>query len=664
MRTKFFILLVAVFLLTSLGSPVMPARANPTLTPADPIQVGQIGGVTNAVALNGDHLYFNVGPRIVRMDIPAASPGEPTKPGAYSGILPGIPVDIKVANGFIYAAMGTAGVAIVDESSLQPVISKTLPLDEYASAVAVGPQDLYVAAGSTGIAYFDLGAGKNELVYQGAKTFASPALYITDVETSGGSLFASANNQASKPVNRGGVMKFDISSLPVLGAPVSTKAQIDVNALAISSGNVFAAADTTLYVLDVGSLSDTSSLSSTHSGTKIALSPNSKTVYLVGAAGIDVVDVSTLAAPVLKTSSPIATSGSAQGLVATVFTGNSSTFLYIADFYAGLSIASSPQTAPQTITLNSPGYVLARPAISRVVAGAGKQAFTDSNGTTLQTIGTSNITSLNLVGSGITPPTAIYAMTTSQNSLLAAAGSTGLLRYQISAGSEPSSPDSFALPSGSAYSLAVNGQNALVAAGTDGLEVVNIQGTMSEVGHSIGLPDFDSDFQKVDWQGNYAYIADGNGNFRIYDMTDPTGPLPTNGKLAQTGLMDVKVSGNFVFLACGVDGVKVADVTDKAHPSFITGASYATGPGVAQSLVIYNNYLFVTAGSSGVIILSIQNNGHLNYVTTVPTSGNALQLALVSGAGLYVATEYGGLVMIQTPLIPSNSYYFMPLILR
>jgi hypothetical protein len=292
------------------------------------------------------------------------------------------------------------------------------------------------------------------------------------------------------------------------------------------------------------------------------------------------------------------------------------------------------------------------------VAGAGSQAFTDSNSSTLQTVNTSNLSALSLVGSGVTPPTAIYAMTANQNQLLAAAGSSGLLRYQISAGNEPSSPDSFALPSGAAYSLAVSGSNALVAAGPDGLEVVNISGTMSDVGHTIGLPDFNSDFQKVDWQGNYAYIADGNGTFRIYDMTDPTGPLPTNGKLAQTGIMDVKVSGNLAFLACGADGVKVADVTDKANPVFISGAVYATSPGVAQNIAVFKNYLFVASGSSGVIILAFQPNGHLNYITTVPTGGNALQLALVPNAGIYVATENGGMTMLLTPLIMTNISYF------
>jgi hypothetical protein len=107
------------------------------------------------------------------------------------------------------------------------------------------------------------------------------------------------------------------------------------------------------------------------------------------------------------------------------------------------------------------------------------------------------------------------------------------------------------------------------------------------------------------------------------------------------------------------------DVGSEAfRPVFISGAGYTTTPGVAQSLAVFNNYLFVAAGSSGVIILAIQPDGHLNFVTTVPTGGSALQLALVSGAGLYVAAENGGLTVIQTPLIPSNSYYFMPLIFR
>ncbi len=671
MRKKFPILLLIVVLLTSLGSPVRPAQALSVLTPADPVRVGQLGGVTNTVVFNGNQLFFNVGPRIVRLDVPAGSPGAPAKPGIYSDILPGIPVDIKVANGFIYMAMGVKGVAIVDAASMLIVANLALPLNSYANAIAVGRNYLYVAAGNTGIIYYNLGPTKNQLLLQGILPFNTPIRKITDVETtlagSVESLYASANNNAGLPANAGGVVKFDISLSPDLTSPVSTVEGIDINFLAVSSSNVFAGGKNTLYVLNPDTLASAGSLAPVHTATNISLSPDAKNVYLISSNGLDVIDVNTPSTPVLKTPTPFVTQGSIRDVAAAVFSGSTNIFLFIADNYAGLSIASSPQAAPQTITLDSPGYVLARPAMSRAVSGFGSQVFIDSNYSDLLTFNASNLNNLMEIGLGVGRATSNNSMIISHNMLLVAGGYQGLLRYNISDGSEPLFIDSFTLPdNAAAYGLVVEWPNAIVAAGHDGFYIVNIDGPMSVLGSTLKpLPgSFLSDFESVDWQGNFAYVADLDGNLRIYDMSDLSGPLPTNGFLAQSGMSDVKVSGNFAFLACGINGVKVADITDKTNPVFIPGAGYATAPGLAQHLIIYNNYLFVAAGTSGVIILAIQPNGQLTFVTSIPTGGDASQIAVVEGVGLAVASANGGLTVIQTPLIPFTTYAYFPQILR
>ena len=673
MRTRFSALLLIVFLLTSFISPALPVKAFSALTAADPVQVGQIGGVTNVVFLDGNHLFFNVGPRMVRMDVSPASPGAPIAPGAYGGILPGVPVDIKVSNGFIYLAMGRAGVAIVNATSLLVIASQTLPGNNYANAIAVGRNYLYAAAGSSGIVSYNLGTGKNQLLLQGNLSFTNPngnIRTITDVETtlagSVESLFASGNNNAALPINMGGVVKFDISSSPVMTTPAKSDEGIDINYLVVSSSNVFAAGKNTLYVLNSGTLASSGSLTPVRPAINISLSPDRKSIYLVSSSGIDVIDVSAPASPVLKTATPIATQGSARYVASAIFTGNTHTFLYIADYFAGLSIASSQQTTPQSIILDSPSYVLPRPATSRAVAGIGQQVFLDNNSSDLLTINATNLANPRFIGSGIQSGS-INFMTITHNMLLVAAGPQGLLRYQISADGEPSFIDSFVLPDGAAaFSMAISWPNAVIAAGHNGFYVVNIDGPVSVIGSTLPpLPDFGlSDFQRMDWLGNYAYVADYDGNFRIYDMTELTGPLPTNGFLAQSGISDVKVSGNFAFLAAGINGIQVADVTDPANPVFISGAGYATAPGLAQSLVIYHNYLFVAAGTSGVIILTIQPNGHLNFLASIPTGGDATQLAVVEGAGLYVASANGGLTVIRTPLVPFKSSSFMPIIFR
>ena len=65
MRTKLFTLSLLVLLLASLVAPAL-VQATPTAVLTSLTEVGQAGGVTNAVVLSGGQLYFNVGPRIAR----------------------------------------------------------------------------------------------------------------------------------------------------------------------------------------------------------------------------------------------------------------------------------------------------------------------------------------------------------------------------------------------------------------------------------------------------------------------------------------------------------------------------------------------------------------------------------------------------------------------
>jgi hypothetical protein len=298
MRTKFFVLPLLVALLTSLIAPVLVRGAVASQT-----VVGQIGGVTNAVVLSGGQLYFNVGPRIVRMTVPDGSPWAPSLPGTYGGILPGIPVDIKVANGFVYVAMGRAGVAVVDGASLQPLGVLILPSTAYAAAVAVGPERLYVAAATAGIVSYNLGSDNKTLTYSATDAFTSPVRNFTDVEVldtgTAKFLFASANNAATSPAERGGVLKFDVTGTPDPGTPSSTT-QIDVNALSLSASVVYAAGDSTFYALGASALGILGTVALANPGVQLDLRPIASSamyVFVATTGGLDVVDVTSPAAP-------------------------------------------------------------------------------------------------------------------------------------------------------------------------------------------------------------------------------------------------------------------------------------------------------------------------------------------------------------------------------
>ena len=184
--------------------------------------------------------------------------------------------------------------------------------------------------------------------------------------------------------------------------------------------------------------------------------------------------------------------------------------------------------------------------------------------------------------------------------------------------------------------------NVVVADGTNGLVIVNVDGPLALTG-SAPAPAFDSNFIGVDFQGNLAYVVDGNGALRIYDLTDPSGPIAL-GTLALQGVLDVKVFGNFAYLACGDRGLRVVDISDPNAPAFV-GEDFLELTGLPQSLLIYKSYLLVAAGEAGMHMLRIQPDGQLVPGTTFHFGGNTLRIALGSDGFLYSANESAGMAM-------------------
>ena len=304
MRTKLFTLSLLLMLLTTLVAPI-PTRAGPGIAAGPSLSlVGQIGGVTNAVVFSGGQLFTNIGPRIARMAISQADPEAPALPPTLGGILPGVPEDLKLANGYLYLALGEAGVAVVDLTTLNAVSVQALPFQGFASAVAVGSQRLYAAVGTAGILAYDLGSDRKTLTLSQTKTF-TPAQNISDVETQsvtvGGatteSLFVSANNGTDVDPDLGGVYKFDITSSPQLGDPVALSAAMGINAIDMNDSHIFAAGNARLYALDLASLGTASSVDMVSPAFQLSVGANVDLVYAMTSEGLEIIDFTYAGSP-------------------------------------------------------------------------------------------------------------------------------------------------------------------------------------------------------------------------------------------------------------------------------------------------------------------------------------------------------------------------------
>lgn len=76
--------------------------------------VGQVGGIANAVVVQGIYAYLGIGPRLVILDV--SEPALPTLIG-QTAVLPNIVEDVAVVGSCAYLALNDSGLRIIDISS-------------------------------------------------------------------------------------------------------------------------------------------------------------------------------------------------------------------------------------------------------------------------------------------------------------------------------------------------------------------------------------------------------------------------------------------------------------------------------------------------------------------------------------------------------------------
>lgn len=193
---------------------------------------------------------------------------------------------------------------------------------------------------------------------------------------------------------------------------------------------------------------------------------------------------------------------------------------------------------------------------------------------------------------------------------------------------------------GYANNVDVAGNYAYVAAGSTGLQIVNvadrrfpfIEGALNTAGNA-------NDVRVV---GNLAYIADGAAGLQIIDVSVPTAPV-LRGTYNTTGnANDVVVVGNRAYVADGVSGLQIIDVTNRASPVFL--GTYDT-PGNANGVAVSGNLAAVADGASGVRIVDVSNPVLPVSVGSIATV-NALDVD-VEGNIAYVADYTGSLKVID-----------------
>ena len=228
-----------------------------------------------------------------------------------------------------------------------------------------------------------------------------------------------------------------------------------------------------------------------------------------------------------------------------------------------------------------------------------------------------------------------------------AAGDSGLQIMDISDPDAPTLVGSYVTP-GSALDVAVVGDLAFVADNYSGLQIVDISDPAAPT--LVGSFDTPSFVWDVTVAGDLAFVADSDA-LQIVDVSDPAVPTLVGSIDTLNYPRGVVVAGDLAFVANHESGLQIVDISNPAAPALV--GSYDT-PGVAWGVVVAGGLAFVADQVSGLQIVDISDPAAPTLVGSYDTPSSATGVA-VSGDRAYVADNYSGLhiVDISDPAAPT-----------
>jgi hypothetical protein len=209
----------------------------------------------------------------------------------------------------------------------------------------------------------------------------------------------------------------------------------------------------------------------------------------------------------------------------------------------------------------------------------------------------------------------------------------------------PTALSSIAIP-GYANNVDVAGNCAYVAAGSTGLQIVDVKNPV--VPRIVGSRDTTGTAIDVRIVGDLAYMADGESGLVIFDISNPVAPTII-GSLDTPGIaQDLVVSGARLFIADGESGLQIIDVSNPTAPTLL---GTVDTPGTAKGVSVSGNYGLVGDGSA-LQVIDLTDPNAPQIVGTVNIPGDT-QDVVARNDYAYIAAYTGGLQIVDFS-IPSN----------
>jgi hypothetical protein len=185
----------------------------------------------------------------------------------------------------------------------------------------------------------------------------------------------------------------------------------------------------------------------------------------------------------------------------------------------------------------------------------------------------------------------------------------------------------------------ISGNYAYINIG-DKLAVVDVTNKSSPIVEGQSEP-LSSSIQDIFVAGDYAYVAAGNDGLYIVNVATPSNPTLT-GYLPPTTsdifweARSVVVQGDYAYIAAYAEGLRVINVALKSNPYEVT---YSDISGLGLDVAISGGYLYMAA-YSGMHIYDISAPASPSYQTTFTDSvGNVNNVALSGNYAYLVANN-------------------------
>lgn len=637
-----------VILILLLGSPIDLRAQTPTSARASLSLirlVGQLGGVSRAVAVDGDYVYLGTGPRLVVLDLDTPDgPGDPVFAG-QTEVLPGIVESIAVQGDYAYVAI-QEGLHIIDVrdpatpfavGEWQPPEPPAPTVTRWVNAVAVSGSYAYLAASGRGLRIIDITdpynpveVGNYNTYYARGIAVANNYAYIADAEglriisvsiptlpqETGAAPIGIARDVAISGtyayVTNGaaGLKVIDISNHtnPVESGFYWTRGAAESVAIA---GNQAYIAETPwgdepggLSIVDVanpGVPQEIGYAALPRPGAALGVIVAGDYAYVASEnLGLRTFDVSAPALPV--ETGVYQTLGTVQGVAA------AGDHIYVADLQGGLRSVDVRDPARPTVrgAYDSPNQ-------PRGVAVAGTHAYL-VDGESLRIVETFSPDNLTETAVYTTPGTAAAVAVTGRYAYIADV-SEGLLILDVVNPSTPSKVADFPTsPNGTADGLAVAGDNVYVADRWVGLRIVNVADPFQPT--QIGVVQPARTAMRVALAGDsltgaYAYVA-GEG-FGVIDVSNPVAPFEVYSTRGASG---VAARGSYAYVVNGA-ALRILDMTVPVMPVEV---GEIVTPGDAGEVAVDGDYIYVADGNGGLAIYQFPPS----VTALIPLTGGTL----------------------------------------